>query len=112
MGQALSLKAAFLCAFTLLAGVVQAVRDTKYYDRLSVAPDATEQEIKKAYRKAALYVTIALLHHPRAELGDVYSMIIGSAPWPLAHLTIHVQHYHAESIRFRFGIGSPASASA
>eukprot|EP00892_Ulva_mutabilis_P008974 jgi/Ulvmu1/6449/UM003_0079.1 len=50
----LSLKAACLCAFTLLCGVVQAVRETKYYDRLSVAPDATEQEIKKAYRKAAL----------------------------------------------------------
>lgn len=92
MGLALSLKAAFLCAFTLLAGVVQAVRDTKYYDRLSVAPDATEQEIKKAYRKAALYVTSTLLHHRRSELGDVYSMITISAPCQLAHCTSHIRH--------------------
>lgn len=34
------------------------VRDTKFYDTLGVAPSASEQELKKAYRKAALK------HHP------------------------------------------------
>lgn len=37
------------------AGVgVGAVRDTKYYDHLGVAPDADERTIQKAYRRAAL----------------------------------------------------------
>lgn len=30
------------------------VAETKLYDALSVKPDATQDEIKKAYRKAAL----------------------------------------------------------
>jgi DnaJ family protein B protein 4 len=34
------------------------VSETKLYDALSVKPDATQDEIKKAYRKAALK------HHP------------------------------------------------
>jgi len=34
------------------------VAETKLYDALSVKPDATQDEIKKAYRKAALK------HHP------------------------------------------------
>lgn len=34
------------------------VAETKLYDALSVKPEATQDEIKKAYRKAALK------HHP------------------------------------------------
>ncbi|CEF69136.1 DnaJ-like-2 [Strongyloides ratti] len=34
--------------------VIQMVQDTKYYDLLEVCPDASEVEIKKAYRKMAL----------------------------------------------------------
>lgn len=34
------------------------VVDTTYYDTLQVAPDATELEIKKAYRR------LALIYHP------------------------------------------------
>jgi curved DNA-binding protein CbpA len=34
------------------------VVDTAYYDTLGVSPQATELEIKKAYRK------MAIVHHP------------------------------------------------
>jgi curved DNA-binding protein CbpA len=34
------------------------VVDTVYYDTLGVKPDATDLEIKKAYRK------LAIIHHP------------------------------------------------
>lgn len=34
------------------------VKDTKFYDTLGVAPDATEAQLKTAYRKGALK------HHP------------------------------------------------
>lgn len=37
-----------------LVAVACAVRDTKYYDALGVAPDADEATIKKAYRRQAL----------------------------------------------------------
>lgn len=52
--------ASLLLACSLLlaswAAVVDAVRDSKYYDTLGVATDASEATIKKAYRKQALYV--------------------------------------------------------
>ena len=46
-----SLKLLLLLLF-VCAGA--AVRDTKYYDSLGVTPSATENEIKKAYRKLSM----------------------------------------------------------
>jgi preprotein translocase subunit Sec63 len=37
-----------------LAHLTSAVRDMKFYKTLGVAADASDAEIKKAYRKAAL----------------------------------------------------------
>ena len=42
-----------LLAATAVAAV-GAVRETKYYDALGVAPDADERTIQKAYRRQAL----------------------------------------------------------
>jgi len=47
----LLLLAVCLAACALLA---RAVRETKFYDTLGVAPDADEATIKKAYRRQAL----------------------------------------------------------
>lgn len=45
-----------LCLITSTSLLYEAlaVRETKYYDALGVPPDADENVIKKAYRKAAL----------------------------------------------------------
>lgn len=43
-----------LIAGTFLLKEAIAVRETKFYDALGVPPDADENVIKKAYRKAAL----------------------------------------------------------
>lgn len=40
------------------------VAETKLYDALSIKPDASQDEIKKAYRKAALK------HHPDKNKDD------------------------------------------
>ena len=40
------------------------VKETKLYDLLGISPNATEQEIKKGYRKAALK------YHPDKPTGD------------------------------------------
>lgn len=43
---------------------IATVVDTTYYDVLGIKPDATEVEIKKAYRK------MAILHHPDKNPDD------------------------------------------
>lgn len=47
-----------LCSLLILAccltSAVVAVRETKFYDVLGIAPDASEAVIKKAYRKQAM----------------------------------------------------------
>ena len=46
--------ALLLAAAALTASCVGAVRDTKFYDVLGVAPDADTATIKKAFRRQAL----------------------------------------------------------
>jgi hypothetical protein len=58
MHRSLSFTVALGIALALLSRVVEGVRERKLYDILSVAPDATEQEIKKAYRKGALCASL------------------------------------------------------
>jgi hypothetical protein len=65
-----SLSTLHLCLFALLITAAQAVRETKLYNILSVAPEANEQEIKKAYRKAALCVS-SFLHYNSRQARDL-----------------------------------------
>jgi hypothetical protein len=44
------------------------VKDTILYDTLEVAPDATEIQLKKAYRKLAIQVWDEILHLYAAPL--------------------------------------------
>jgi curved DNA-binding protein CbpA len=44
------------------------VVDTTYYDILAVKPDATELEIKKAYRKLAIVTHPGRLKSPSLDL--------------------------------------------
>jgi hypothetical protein len=57
------------------------VADLTYYNALGVAPEATELEIKKAYRK------LAIIHHPGMSLssfniGRTY-ILIGQTKTPV-----------------------------
>ena len=58
-------------ALALLSAAVEAVRERKLYDTLSVAPDATEQEIKKAYRKGALCVPPCSFSNRKSRSGPI-----------------------------------------
>lgn len=51
---------AILSAALLLPAKILAAKETKFYDALGVPPDADDNVIKKAYRKAALYVSFCL----------------------------------------------------
>uniref|UniRef100_A0A6U1JWB2 J domain-containing protein n=1 Tax=Tetraselmis chuii TaxID=63592 RepID=A0A6U1JWB2_9CHLO len=64
LGMGTSKNALLVVLVSLLAMGASAVRDTKLYDLLGVPPDASDQMIKKAYKKRAL------VYHPDRAKGD------------------------------------------
>ena len=54
------------------ATMASKVKDTSFYDMLEVAPNASDGDIRKAYRKKALKL------HPDRNPGDEEAAIVGS----------------------------------
>jgi DnaJ-domain-containing protein 1 len=60
------------------------VVDTAYYDTLGVSPQATELEIKKAYRK------LAIIHHPGICRARIFPPLLLSLSSKILSLRTHL----------------------